>query len=134
MSLLVVNNLNKSFAGDVLFRNVNFRLEWRQKLGLVGRNGTGKTTLLRILTGQQEANSGGVFYEKNIRFGYLKQEDGVDPDEVIMSPARAKERGLTVQVDYDPQGRHDVKSGQKLFAGGLRWIAPLMEPYSKGKN
>ena len=87
MSLLVVNNLNKSFAGDVLFRNVNFRLEWRQKLGLVGRNGTGKTTLLRILTGQQEANSGGVFYEKNIRFGYLKQEDGVDPEKTVLMEA-----------------------------------------------
>ena len=87
MSLLVVNNLNKSFGPDTLFRNVSFRLEWRQKLGLVGRNGTGKTTLLRLLTGQQEPNSGGIFFEKNIRFGYLKQEDGVDPEKTVLMEA-----------------------------------------------
>src|SRR5258708_496370 len=53
MSLLVVNNLDKSFGGDTILANVGFRLAWRQKLGLVGRNGSGKTTLLRLLTGQQ---------------------------------------------------------------------------------
>ena len=87
MSLLVVNQIKKSFGPDVLFRNVSFRLEWRQKLGLVGRNGTGKTTLLRLLTGQQEPDSGGIFFEKNIRFGYLKQEDGVDPEKTVLMEA-----------------------------------------------
>ena len=89
MSLLVVNNLEKSFGPDTLFQGVSFRLEWRQKLGLVGRNGTGKTTLLRILTGQQEAEKGSVHYDREIRAGYLKQEHGLDPDKTVLQEAEA---------------------------------------------
>ncbi len=87
MSLLVVNNLQKSFGPDMIFSGVGFKLEWRQKLGLVGRNGAGKTTLLRILTGQQEAEKGSVNYAANIRAGYLKQEDGVNPDRTVLQEA-----------------------------------------------
>jgi len=79
--------MTKSFGPDTLFRNVNFRLEWRQKLGLVGRNGAGKTTLLRILTGQQEPDSGMVQYMRGVRAGYLKQEDAVDPQRTVIQEA-----------------------------------------------
>ena len=89
MSLLVVNNLQKSFGPDVIFTGVTFRLEWRQKLGLVGRNGAGKTTLLRILTGQQEPEKGSVNYAARIRYGYLKQEEGVDPERTVLQEAEA---------------------------------------------
>src|ERR1051326_4904554 len=89
MSLLVVSGVEKSFGGDTLFSNVSFRLEWRQKLGLVGRNGAGKTTLLRLLTGQQEADRGLIQYERGIRAGYLKQEDAVDPEKTVLQEAEA---------------------------------------------
>ncbi len=78
MSLLTVNNLEKAFGGDVIFSGISFRLNWRQKLGLVGRNGCGKTTLLRILTGQMEADRGSVRYARGVRFGYLRQEQMVE--------------------------------------------------------
>src|SRR5579871_2884724 len=87
MSLLVVNNLEKRFGPDVIFTGVSFKLEWRQKLGLVGRNGAGKTTLLRILTGQQEADRGTVNYAARIRTGYLKQEDAVNPERTVLQEA-----------------------------------------------
>ncbi len=89
MSLLVVNNLEKSFGPDTIFTGVSFKLEWRQKLGLVGRNGAGKTTLLRILTGQQEAEKGTVNYAARIRAGYLKQEDAVNPERTVLQEAEA---------------------------------------------
>jgi ATP-binding cassette subfamily F protein 3 len=89
MSLLVVNNLQKSFGPDTIFTGVSFKLEWRQKLGLVGRNGAGKTTLLRILTGQQEPEKGSVNYAARIRYGYLKQEEGVDPNRTVLQEAEA---------------------------------------------
>ncbi|HLK60250.1 MAG TPA: ABC-F family ATP-binding cassette domain-containing protein [Chthonomonadaceae bacterium] len=89
MSLLVVNNLEKRFGPDVIFTGVSFKLEWRQKLGLVGRNGIGKTTLLRILTGQQEAEKGTINYWRGIRTGYLKQEDAVDPSRTVLQEAEA---------------------------------------------
>jgi ATPase components of ABC transporters with duplicated ATPase domains len=78
MSLLTVNNLEKSFGIDTILDGISFRLEWGQKLGLVGRNGAGKTTLLRILTGQMEADKGTVNFLKGVRFGYLRQEQMVE--------------------------------------------------------
>src|ERR1044071_594220 len=78
MSLVVVNNISKSFGQDDILAEIGFRLEWGQKLGLVGRNGCGKTTLLRILTGQMEADKGTVNYARGIRFGYLRQEQMVE--------------------------------------------------------
>ncbi len=89
MSLLVVNNLKHSFGPDTLFSGISFRLEWKQKVGLIGRNGTGKTTLLRILTGQIEAEKGQVQYSPGIRFGYLKQEEAVNPAHSVIEEAEA---------------------------------------------
>lgn len=87
MSLLFVNGLEKHFGGDTILSGIGFRLDWRQKLGLIGRNGTGKTTLLRILTGQMEEDAGIVQFEKGIRVGYLKQEEAVDPNSTILKEA-----------------------------------------------
>ncbi len=78
MSILVVNNIEKSFGGDTILGGVSFRLAWGQKMGLVGRNGSGKTTLLRILTGQMDADRGTANYARGIRFGYLRQEQAVE--------------------------------------------------------
>src|SRR2546423_7161968 len=88
MSLLVVNNIEKSFGADAILEGISFRLEWGQKLGLVGRNGTGKTTLLRILTGQMEADRGSVEYFRGIRFGYLRQEQMVEHGWTVYEEAR----------------------------------------------
>ena len=113
MSLLVVNNLTKSFGPDTLFRNVNLRLEWRQKLGLVGRNGAGKTTFLRLLTGQQEPDSGGVQYMRDVRAGYLKQEDAVDPARTVLQEAEAAFAHVTAmetrlrEVEHEMAEAHD---------------------------
>ncbi len=87
MSLLTVNNLEKSFGVDTIFTGVGFRLAWGQKLGLVGRNGCGKTTLLRILTGQMEPDKGTVSYAKGIRFGYLRQEQMVEHGWTVLHEA-----------------------------------------------
>ncbi len=87
MSLLVVNNLEKHFGADMIFSGVSFKLEWRQKLGLVGRNGTGKTTLLRLLTGQHEPDKGTINFIRGIRVGYLRQEDSVSPENTVLREA-----------------------------------------------
>jgi ATP-binding cassette subfamily F protein 3 len=89
MSLLTVNNLEKAFEGETILTGISFRLEWRQKLGLVGRNGTGKTTLLRMLTGQIEQDRGTINYSPGIRLGYLKQEEVVDPSHTVLQEAEA---------------------------------------------
>ena len=73
MGILTVSNLSVAFAERTLFDNITFTLEKGDKAGLIGANGTGKTTLFRVLTGQLEQNSGGVSKEKELRVGYMEQ-------------------------------------------------------------
>jgi ATP-binding cassette subfamily F protein 3 len=74
MSLISANSLSKSFGAEDLFANVSFSVAKGARLALVGPNGIGKTTLLRILIGQEEPSSGIVTRPKNLRIGYLPQE------------------------------------------------------------
>ncbi len=74
MSLITASSLSKSFGAEDLFANVSFSVAKGARLALVGPNGIGKTTLLRILIGQEEPSSGTVTRARNIRIGYLAQE------------------------------------------------------------
>jgi ATP-binding cassette subfamily F protein 3 len=74
MSLITVSSLSKSFGAEDLFANVSFSVAKGARLALVGPNGIGKTTLLRILIGQEEPSSGAVTRAKSLRVGYLPQE------------------------------------------------------------
>src|SRR5215213_2363010 len=74
MSLITANSLSKSFGAEGLFANVDFSVEKRARLAIRSHNGIGKTTLLRILIGQEEPSSGSVTRAKNLRIGYLSQE------------------------------------------------------------
>src|SRR5688572_32124801 len=74
MSLITVNSLSKSFGADDLFAGVSFTVAKGARLALVGPNGIGKTTLLRILMGQEEPSSGTITRARSLRIGYLSQE------------------------------------------------------------
>src|SRR5512138_123465 len=74
MSLITVNSLSKSFGAEDLFANVSFSVVKGARLALVGPNGIGKTTLLRILIGEEESSSGTVTRVRSLRIGYLPQE------------------------------------------------------------
>lgn len=124
MSLLVVNNLQQSFGPETIFSGVSFKLEWRQKIGLVGRNGAGKTTILRILTGQQEPEKGSVNYAPRLRFGYLKQEEGVDPNRTVLQEAEAAFGHVQAMETRLREVEHDMAS-----ASGDD-LARIMDEYS----
>jgi ATP-binding cassette subfamily F protein 3 len=74
MSLITVSSLSKSFGAEDLFFGVTFSVAKGARLALVGPNGIGKTTLLRILIGQEEPSGGTITRAKNLRVGYLSQE------------------------------------------------------------
>ncbi|MBN2117755.1 MAG: ABC-F family ATP-binding cassette domain-containing protein [Anaerolineales bacterium] len=74
MSLITAHSLSKSFGAEDLFANVSFSVAKGARLALVGPNGIGKTTLLRILIGEEEPSSGAVMRTKSLRVGYLPQE------------------------------------------------------------
>jgi ATP-binding cassette subfamily F protein 3 len=71
--MIRAENLTKSFGGRVLFDRVDFTLNSRERLGLVGRNGHGKTTLFRIIAGEEPPDSGALIIPKHYRIGYLRQ-------------------------------------------------------------
>ena len=74
MSLLTVSNLTKSFGHRDIFTGLSFGIEKGARLGIVGPNGVGKTSLLRILSGEDDASSGTLHKSRGIRLGYLSQE------------------------------------------------------------
>ncbi|MFN7013730.1 MAG: ATP-binding cassette domain-containing protein, partial [Bacteroidia bacterium] len=74
MNILSVDSISKSYGVRVLFENVSFGIEEGQKVALVARNGTGKSTLLKIITGKDTPDSGKVTLRKDIKVGYLEQE------------------------------------------------------------
>ena len=73
MSILDVQNLTLSFGDDTLFEGVSFDVKEREKVGLVGCNGAGKTSLFKLITGEYTADEGGCFVSKNARLGYMEQ-------------------------------------------------------------
>ncbi|HSI72893.1 MAG TPA: ABC-F family ATP-binding cassette domain-containing protein [Fimbriimonas sp.] len=87
--LLSVANVSKSFGVDRILEGVSFRVDAREKVALVGRNGTGKTTLLRIITGQYEPDTGSVQIARGAKIGYLRQEQQVDVGRTVLEEAQA---------------------------------------------
>ncbi|MEW5902196.1 MAG: ABC-F family ATP-binding cassette domain-containing protein, partial [Acidobacteriota bacterium] len=72
--MIAVENLSKSYGPQVLFDNISFKINRRERAGLVGRNGHGKTTLFRIIAGLESADSGRICIPRNYRIGYVEQE------------------------------------------------------------
>lgn len=72
--MISIENLSKSFGARLLFDSISFKINRRERVGLVGRNGHGKTTLFRIIAGLESADSGSVSIPKNYRIGYVEQE------------------------------------------------------------
>ncbi len=72
--MIIVENISKSYGSQELFRETGFRLNARERLGMVGRNGHGKTTLLRMITGEEEADSGNIVIPRGYSIGHVLQE------------------------------------------------------------
>lgn len=79
-----VQNLTKSFGTHILFNNISFSIAEGQHVGLIAKNGTGKTTLLSILAGKESYESGSIIYRKDLRIGFLEQAPQFDPDESVL--------------------------------------------------
>lgn len=77
------HNLEQQFGANTLFKNVNFAIDSNARIGLVGANGVGKTTLLKIMTGQQEPTLGDFTVNKGVDVGYIAQENSLDNDQTI---------------------------------------------------
>ena len=84
LPILDVQNLTKSFGAHLLFNDISFSIAEGQKVGLIARNGTGKSTLLSILTGIEGYDSGKIIFRNDIRIGYLEQTPKFNPADTVL--------------------------------------------------
>ncbi|MFS9263081.1 ABC-F family ATP-binding cassette domain-containing protein [Streptococcus mitis] len=83
MIILQANKIERSFAGEVLFDNINLQVDERERIALVGKNGAGKSTLLKILVGEEEPTSGEINKKKDISLSYLTQDSRFESENTI---------------------------------------------------
>lgn len=81
---LDVQNLTKRFGAEVLFDKISFSIAEGQKVGLVARNGTGKSTLMSVLMDKEGHESGDIIYRRDLKVGYLEQSPKFDPEESVL--------------------------------------------------
>ena len=82
--LLDIQNISKAFGAHVLFENISFSIAEGQHVGLIAKNGTGKSTLLSLLSGKESVDSGSIIFRRDIKVGFLEQQPKFDPEESVL--------------------------------------------------
>lgn len=82
--LLDVQNISKAFGAHVLFENISFSIAEGQHVGLIAKNGTGKSTLLSLLSGKESVDSGSIIFRRDLKVGFLEQQPKFDPEESVL--------------------------------------------------
>lgn len=82
--LLDVQNISKAFGAHILFENISFSIAEGQHVGLIAKNGTGKSTLLSLLSGKESVDSGSIIFRRDIKVGFLEQQPKFDPEESVL--------------------------------------------------
>ena len=124
ISYLQIENLTKSYGDRLLFGHVTFGINQGDKIGLIAKNGTGKTTLLRIIAGLESPDSGTVTFRSDLRVGYLDQTPAFDPEMTVLDACMVPDTPSAIIVaEYEKallegdQSRIE-KSMQKMEAAG----------------
>jgi ATP-binding cassette, subfamily F, member 3 len=125
--MISVENLSKSFGRQLLFEGVSFKINRRERVGLVGRNGQGKTTLFRIIVGEESADSGAVVIPRGYRIAYVRQNLEFTEGTVLLEGMKAlpdAERGQYWRVEKVLSGlgfcREDMQRHPREFSGGYQ--------------
>ena len=101
-SYLQIENISKSYGPKVLFEHIGFNINEGDKIALIAPNGTGKTSLMRILAGKDKSDSGGrIMFLKDIRIAFLEQEYEHDPQKSIMQQIMEHSSGFTKNLDQE---------------------------------
>lgn len=107
-NFLNIENLTKSYGDRLLFGDITFGVDEGDKIGIVARNGTGKSTLLRVIAGQESADSGIVIFRNGVRVGFLPQDPIFKPGTTVIEAA----------LDSDDPTAAIVRRYEKALAGG----------------
>lgn len=116
-SYLQIENISKSYGPKVLFEHIGFNINEGDKIALIAPNGTGKTSLMRILAGKDKSDSGGkIMFLKDIRIAFLEQEYEHDPQKSIMQQIMEHSTGFTKNLDQEHYWEYERRV-KKLLTG-----------------
>lgn len=97
---LDIQNLSKRFGERLLFDNISFAIGEGEKVGLIAQNGTGKSTLLSIIAGDEPQDSGSIIFRNGIRVGFLKQKNNFDPESTVLDACFGKHPDFDFDANY----------------------------------
>ena len=133
-SYLQIENISKSYGPKVLFEGIGFNINEGDKVALIAPNGTGKTSLLRILAGKDSSDSGGkVLFLKDIRIAFLEQEYSFDPEKSIMKQIMDGSRKWTEHLDQEHYWEYEIRVQRLLTQFGLTDAEKAMRDLSGGE-
>ena len=118
MNYLSVENISKSYGDRILFKNISFGINEGQKIGFVAKNGTGKTSILNIIAGDDTPDTGNVVSRKNIKISYLSQDPKLDPNCTIEEIIQTSDNFIIkIITDYEKAllQPEDTEAYQKAF-------------------
>ena len=133
-SYLQIENISKSYGPKVLFKGIDFNINEGDKVALIAPNGTGKTSLLRILAGKDSSDSGGkVLFLKDIRIAFLEQDYAYDPGKSIFEQIMGDSLEWTRDLDQDHLWQYELRVNRLLDQFGLQDRNKLMKDLSGGE-
>lgn len=133
-SYLQIENISKSYGPKVLFEHIGFNINEGDKIALIAPNGTGKTSLLRILAGKDKSDSGGkITFLKDIRIAFLEQEYDFEPSRGIYDQVMASCAEWRSGLDQDALFSHDLRVRQLLTNFGFTDFGKTMDCLSGGE-
>ena len=121
MALITFLDAQLAFGHVPLLDHTDFVLESNERIGLIGRNGSGKSSLLKILAGQEKADDGTLQLQQSLRLAYVAQEPTLDPDATIFVAASAGISGLIALLDQYCHGQGDLDALQSAIEAQDGW-------------
>jgi len=133
-SYLQIENISKSYGPKVLFEDISFNVNEGDKIALIAPNGTGKTSLLRILAGLDKSDSGGkITFLKDIRIAFLEQEYSFDPEKSVWDQAVGSAEDFLAEMDEDGRFGYELRLRQLLTSFSLEDFSLPMKSLSGGE-
>ena len=133
-SYLQIENISKSYGPKVLFEKIGFNINEGDKIALIAPNGTGKTSLMRILAGKDKSDSGGkIMFLKDIKIAFLEQEYDFDPEKTIFDQIMSSSSEFTKGLDQEHVWEYERRVVKFLSNFNLNNPEPLMKELSGGE-
>lgn len=139
MIILSCNNISKSYGTDEILKDISFTVEDRDKIGLIGLNGSGKTTLFNILSGETYMDNGKIYFQKDLKIGYLKQHTNIKSNDSIFDECLKVFEPLIQMEKELRKMEHDMsiegsKSNSTKLEKLMNDYAQLMESFNNSNG